>query len=176
MVVPTMIEKGYSNGILTSYDGYIRNLDNTGRVMELAVFDGTVNRNYRVATMQSGNAGAMVWMRDYPISIDEEYEYHYWADGRVSHTRLDVADGMSKAVCSDFVAYSKDLSCAQVLMQTVNVYIADSMDWAKVKALPAQGVEFVIVKEEALYVSDRNATFANLVYGEPKYELPGGEE
>ncbi len=175
-IADALIARGYCNGILTSYDGYIRNLG-TKEVLEQAIFDGTVNRNYRVATMQHTGVGAMIWMRNYPISMDDlNVDYYVWENGRVSHTRLDAADGLPKSACSDFVVYSRSLSCAQILDRTMDVYIADQMDWEAVADLPGAGVEFVAVDKGIVYASDRDVTFSNLEYGDPEYELPGGAQ
>ena len=176
-IADTLIAKGYRNGILASYDGFIRNLGNPGQTLEYAIFDGTVSRNYRVATMQHTGVGAMVWLRDYPISMDDlETDYFVWETGKVYTARLDSADGRSRSACSDYVAYSRSLNCAQILVQSMDVYIADKLDWDLVRELPGAGVEFVIVYDSTLYASDKKVTFSNLEYGEPEYDLPGGAE
>ena len=176
-IADTLTAKGYTNGVLASYDGYIRNLDLSGRSYDFNIFDGTVDRNYRVATMQYSNVGAMIWLRNYPISTNERLDYHYWEDGvRVSHARLDPNDGLSKAACGDMIVYSKALGCAELLLQSADIYVADTLDWQAVAALPQNGAEYAIVYNSALYASDKTAGFTNLKYGDPKFQLPGGQE
>lgn len=172
-IADALTEKGYCNGILTSYDGYVRNLDLSGRQYAFQVCNGSGNN--RIANMLYSRVGAMIWMRNYPISLEEKYDYYYWDDGRVSHTRLDPADGMPKAACSDFVVYSRSLGCAQILVESMDVYISDTLDWAKAEKLPAAGVEFALVADKTLYASDHKVTFEDLQYGEPQYVLPGGK-
>ena len=88
----------------------------------------------------------------------------------MTHTRLDPADGMPKTACSDFVVYSRSLSCAQILMEAMDVYVADTLDWKKADQMMEAGVEMVAVTNKTIYASDKNVTFSNLVYGKTKSE------
>ena len=138
---------------------------------------GAVNIGYRAGTMNYTGVGALVWLRSYPITPEDKPDYYVWDDGHVTTSRLDPADGGEKSVCTDMVVYSRDLNCAQILVQSMPVYVADSMDWQALSKLPANGVEYVAVYNHIIYTSDKTTTLVlNYEYGKPQYTVPGGEE
>ena len=166
-----LIQAGYTNGVLLSYDGFTRNLDQTGRTYTTNLHDGTVYAGNRVASMEYTGVQSMVWLRDYPISETEVLDFYCWQDGRISHAHLDPADGLAKAAVRDFVGYSRSLGCAELLLQIAPVYTADQMDWDALAALPQAEAEYAVVSEGTLYASDRNVTFTNCDY-EVRYDVP----
>lgn len=166
------ITAGHTNGILVSYDGFTRNLDQSGRSYDV----NFLCSGARVATAQYQNVKSFVWLRDYPMDEKERLDFYAWEDGRVNHRYLDPADGLQKAANSDFVGYSRTLSCAETALKLAPVYIADGVNVQNLAALPGEGVEYVLAGLKNVYVSDKTVTFLNLLNGEPIYEVPGYEE
>ena len=166
------IAAGHTNGILVSYDGFTRNLDQTDRSYDVNLLCSGA----RVATAQYQNVKSFVWLRDYPMSELERLDFYAWEDGRVNHRYLDPADGLQKSVNSDFVGYSRSLGCAEVALKIAPVYIAEGVSGQALAALPGEGVEYVLAGLKNVYVSDKTVTFLNLLNGEPIYEVPGNEE
>lgn len=176
-IADALIAAGYSNGTLESYDGFIRHMDATARKHAFYVCDGSVNR--KVAKLELSNVKTVVWLRNYPISTVEKTDFYDWSDDRLTNSRLDPADGLDKAACGDFVTYSQTRNCAQVLLQTMDLYVADSLDWTQVQALPENDVEYAIVQEKLLYVSGGSAAVTDTDYQVIKGSVParnGGKE
>ena len=168
----TFLAAGRTNAIFTSYDGFTRYVDQTGRSYDVNLLCGGI----RVATMQYADVTSFVWLRNYPIDESERLDFYVWEDGRVSHSHLDPADGLQKSAGSDLVGYSRTLGCAETALLLAPVYIADAMDYAALEDLPQKGVEYAFARIKTLYVSDKTATFLNLLNGNPAYEVPKNEE
>ena len=176
-IADALINAGYPNGTLESYDGFTRYMDVTTESHDFLVCDGSVN--HQVAKLRFADVKAVVWLRNYPISTAEKTDFYDWSDDRLTNSRLDPADGLDKAACDDFVAYSCKYGCAGVLMQTMDLYVADTLDWTQVQALPKANVEYAIVWDQVLYVSGGSASVMNADYQVVKGSVPaqnGGKE
>lgn len=154
-----LTEAGYTNGILSSFDGFHRNLDTTDRSYRLNLFDRVGNDVYPAAVMEYSNVSALVTLRNYPTSALGVQLYYQWQDGSYTSCHIDPADGRSKSAINDLLGYSKTLGCAEILMQLYPVYVAEMLDEA---ALPSQGVETIYCKDYEIYASDASAAISQL--------------
>lgn len=159
-IAERLIAAGHTNGVLSSFDGFTRVLDTTGRQFSLNLFDRVEKSIYGAAVMDYSNVKALITLRTYPTNDLTNLLYYTWADGSLSHPFADPADGISKAALNDFVAYSRDLGCAQTLLLCRPVFVAEKLDVAALKALPGQDVEYAVFVDRTLYASDTLVTFS----------------
>ena len=149
-----LLDGGYTNGALSSFDGFGRNLDQTQRSYQLNVFDRVGDDIYMAGSLQYKEAGASVALRNYPTSEQAVHLYYQWEDGRYTSCHIDPEDGRSKSAVNDLLGYSRSHNCAEILMRMCPVYIADSLDTQDLKRLRSQGVETAYCQDRVLYTTD----------------------
>ena len=117
-----MIRAGYTQGYLVSNDGYTRNLDQ-GNTYNFNLFDRVENLVYPAGVMEYRGPVSMVFLKDYPTA-DSDASYRVNGDHFI-HTHVDVADGLYKAGVANFVGYSYDTGCADVLLKILPRFITE---------------------------------------------------
>lgn len=127
-IADVMLENGYTRGSISSYDGFIRNLDDSGTGYSFNLYDRVGQNVYPAAVMQYNGSVSIVYLRDYRMNSLDFQHYYEFADGRIRTAYLDVADGLSKAAVPNLVSYSESESCANLLMQMIPAYITDSFN------------------------------------------------
>lgn len=150
----TMLAQGYTKGTISSFDGFLRNLDSSDRSYELNVFDRVGDTIFQAGTMSYSGVKSFVSLRNYPMSNLAVQLYYRWADGSYTSCHIDPADGRSKSAINDFTGYSRSLSCGQTLMHLYGVFVADSLDMDAVENLPQKGVETVYCQNRGMLTSD----------------------
>lgn len=149
-------ENGFTLGSISSYDGFIRNLDDSGLSYSFNLYDRTGQNVYPAAVMRYSGARSIVYLRDYKMNSLDFQHYYELADGQIRTAYVDVADGLCRASVPNLVSYSESAGCAELLMQMIPVYIADSFDREN---LPAYSVFF---EDGVLYYNDRELQLADL--------------
>lgn len=152
----TLMNQGFSNGFLSSYDGFTRNLDNRGEEFNLNLFNRRGTNIYLPGIMQYNQPIAIVSLRDYPLSQLDRYHYYAFENGRTVTTMLDPADGMCKSATDSLVGYSYEGGCVDVLLLIAPVFIADSLDKAVLSDLRNNGISALWVEDTVLYCNDRD--------------------
>lgn len=146
-IAGVLLENGYTYGNISSYDGFVRNLDDRGTGYGFNLYDRVGNALYSVGRMDYSGAMSIVYLRDYPMGELDVLHYRERSDGRTVTAYVDPADGVSRAAASQLVAYSAEESCAQVLMSVLDLYVADSLEEDALLALPSQGVELILCRD-----------------------------
>lgn len=154
-----MTENGFTNGTISSYDGFSRNLDTTDRSYRLNLFDMQENTVYQAAVMEYQNLSAMVTLRAFPVHTMDTVHYYVWQDGNVSHCYISPETGKNAASVNALTGYSGDRTCAQVLMELMPVYLADTLDTDKLDALSQTGIQTVYFDGGKLLSTDDTVTF-----------------
>lgn len=127
-IADILVENGYTNGYLTSYDGFTRNLDQRGGTYHVNVFDYRDGTVYVPGVMSYHKPISMVNLRSYPMSDSDNWHYYRYEDGAVATIFTDPADGMSKCATEDLICYSYKTNCADLLLEMIPVFIADSFE------------------------------------------------
>ena len=134
-VAEVMIERGFTAGNMTSYDGYTRNFDASGEYYGFNIFDRDEKNVYPAAVAQYQGYISMVFLRDYPLSEQDMAVFYAYADGRYVHRYADLTTGVSKSAMHNLVSYSYDGGCAEVAIRMADVFMADEVDEGKLKAM-----------------------------------------
>ncbi len=133
--------EGFVNGYLTSYDGFTRNLDDRGNEYSVNFFDRQGTSALIPASLNYREPVSVVFLRDYPLSEEDRWHYHAYADGSITHVFLDPADGRCKAATDSLMAYSGSRSCAEILLEVAPVFTADQLDREVLQKLSSKGTE-----------------------------------
>ncbi len=166
-----LAEGGYVHGYLSSYDGFVRNLDESGESYSLSLYDRVGKEICPAGSMEYAGPAALVYLRDYPVSSRDSWRYYQYQNGEIRTSFLDAADGLCKSARGDLVCYAKEGGCAQVLLKMIPVYIADSFREEQIGALLEQGVYSVYCKDRKILYNDPEVKFSGLYQDEEiRYE------
>ncbi len=149
-----MEENGYVNGILTSYDGFVRTLSGTGLDYSLPIADLDGQTIYPAATMHYGGGMALVCLRSYPQATLDELHYYTMEDGTIRNAYIDSADGLCKAATGNLYAYSAEASCVDIMFGLIPAYVTDSLDedsLAVLDMLAQQGIYSIYCQDRMVY-------------------------
>jgi len=150
----SLIESGYTHGCITSYDGFVRNLDDREVSYSFAIYSRDGNEVDQPAILQYTGVRSIVYLRNYMMSEKDAYHYYEMDDGEIRTMYLDPADGLCKSAINDLVSYSEEKSCAEVLLSVRDIYIAESLDTDKLDVLAEDGVYSVYVMDGELVYND----------------------
>lgn len=163
-----MISKGYTLGTISSYDGFVRNLDDSGERYSFNIFDKIPGKNAvnNAAVMQYSGANSIVYLRNYMLyDMDTDY-YYQLKNGELRTSYIDITDGKCRNSIDSFVAYAYDKSCAEVLMQIIPLYISEEFSEDTVLGLKDAGVYSIYCKDHMIIYNDSKIELSDLYSNE----------
>jgi len=149
-----LLDNGFTDGYLVSFDGFTRNLDTRGNTYSFNVFNRQGSDIYNPAVMTYAAPASIVFLRDYPMTQSDAWQYYAFPNGRIANMLIDPADGMNKASVDSLVSYGKQQGCAEVLLQMIPVFIADEFASSAVQNLTGEGIHSVWCEGQSLCYTD----------------------
>ncbi|MCD7771126.1 MAG: hypothetical protein LUH23_03435 [Oscillospiraceae bacterium] len=135
-----MIENGYTQGIIASYDGFARNLGGYDVIFSYTLYSRQGTTIYSAADMLYDGARSFAYAHDYPIDTLDSQHYYTYETGEIRNPYIDPTDGLCKAATEDLVLYSEDATCVDLMLRLIDVYIADELDESKLESLTSDGI------------------------------------
>jgi hypothetical protein len=157
-----MMDGGYTKGSISSYDGFARNLDDSGNAYSFNLYDRVGQTVYPAATMEYSGAAAIVYLRNYKMNSLDMLHYYELDNGEVRTAYIDTADGLCKSSVNNLVSYSYQAGCAEVLLRMMPVYIAEEFDKTAVAAMAGDGIYSVYFEKYTIYYNDSSLTLYDL--------------
>lgn len=157
-----MIERGYTKGAISSFDGFVRNLDESGRSYSFNLFDRDGQIVYPAAVMEYTGSISLVYLRNYPVGSLDSQHYYELANGEIRTSYIDTADGLCKSALNNLVSYSKTAGCAEVLLQVLPVYIADSFLPEELAMAKDAGIYSIYCADNVIYYNESELTLKDL--------------
>lgn len=159
----TMIDHHFTAGNISSYDGFIRNLDSTSdTAYSFNLYNKVGQEVLPAATMEYHGAISIVFLRNYMINSPDIQHYYAFENGETRSCYIDVTDGLCKESLDNLVCYSYGMGCADSLMQMQPVYVDDALDVERIKQLPDKQIEYVYFDQEILLHSDPELVLYNM--------------
>lgn len=152
-------QNGYTLGNFSSYDGYVRNLDNSQNRYKYNLFDRMEDTVSAVAAIEYSGAGSLVYLRNYPLNSADAY-YYYVSERLTVTPTIALEDGLYKSAVNSLIAYSKTESCAELVLSLMPIYCSDTFDLQAIGLLSEQGTAFAWCGEDARCVYYTHETFA----------------
>lgn len=172
-IAERLASAGYTHGFLASYDGYTRNLDASNTVYSQNLFDRLENTVNVPAAMNYRGPMAIVFWRNYPLSNKDGMHYYSFSDGRIATVYLDPMDAAEKSATDNLVSYCAGGSCAQIMLRTAPLYLAEELDTEALHALTADGIYSVWFEGAKLQKNDPDLTIrVNTENTEVTYTFP----
>lgn len=131
-----LAERGFTNGYITSVDGFTRNLDLRDQAYSLNLFE----KGSSVAVMEYRGGLSCAFLRSYPMYQEDKVRYYTFSDGRTVTALIDPNDGQSKAATDQLVSYSTDLGCAELALSLLPLYVTDSFSEEGINALTDRNI------------------------------------
>lgn len=157
--------QGYTNGVLVSYDGFVRCLDGSGEGYSLSVYDRSGEDVRAVALMAYQGPMSIVALRDYPVNAMDEARFYRLRTGEIRTPYVDIADGVARNAVSSLTGYSADKGCGEILLEMMPVYIADTLQEDALEALVRDGIDFLYCEDEVIHASQDGAVFSHIYEG-----------
>lgn len=154
-VADRMTEQGLVRGYLASYDGFTRNLDGSGLSYEQNIFDRLENELNLPAAMTYTGPMSIVSLRNFAMTELDRWHYYSFGD-KIATVFLDPADGMSKSATDNLLSYSKNLGCADIVLRTAPIFVADSFDEAALQAQTKDGIFSIWADGNVLCYNDKD--------------------
>lgn len=160
-IADTMKANGFVLGSISSYDGFVRNLDDaSGSEYAFNLFDRDGTSVYQAGVMRYDHAVSIVYLRNYPANNSLDWQHYYeFQDGVIRTAYIDAADGYCKSAVNNLVSYAQNSSCAEILLQVAPIYISDHFQEDRLRALAQEGIY-------SIYCEDRT-----VLYNEPSLLL-----
>ena len=149
-----LADNGYTDGYIASFDGFTRNLDQRANTYSINLFDRIGFDIYHSAVMRYEAPASIVSLRDYPLGQSDQRNYYAFPDGHIASFLIDPVDGMCKASVDSLISYSKDQSCAEILLQLVPVFIADTFSNTRLLELTSSGIHSLWCEGQSVYHTD----------------------
>lgn len=153
---------GYTSGVLSSYDGFVRNLDASGRDYSLQIYDRRESAVYTAALMTYQGPMSIVSLRDYPAGEADRYRFYELASGEIRTPYVDGADGLSRSAVHDLACYARDRGCGEILLALAPVYIADTLDGGALERLAAEGIQSIHCEDEVICPTEAGVSLRGL--------------
>lgn len=166
-IADTMRANGFVLGSISSYDGFVRNLDDSGDSENAFQYGFNIfNRDGKyvrhAAVMNYSGAVSIVFFRDFIMNGLDSQHYYEFQDGTTRTPYIDAADGYCKSAVSNMAAYSHESSCAEILLQMMPVYIADHLDEEKLSECAQNGIYSIYCKDKTILYNDSSLKLTDL--------------
>ena len=149
-----MIQNNYTLGSISSYNGFVRNLDESGNSYSYNLYDREENTIYGAGVMDYTGAKSIVYLRNYRLTeVDDQYFYEF-ENGEIRNAYLDAADGKSKTSLNNLVCYATDQTCTQILLHMMPVYISDSFDASALSAWVNEGIYSIYCADHTIFYNE----------------------
>lgn len=157
-----LIAQGFTKGALSSYDGFVRNLDGSGTSYSLQLYDRQGRTVYPAAVMEYTGPMSVVMLRDYPLSGLDVMHYYELSSGEIRTPYLDPADGRSRNAVHNLVCYAKSKSCGETLLKIAPIYIADALQAEALERLTAEGIQSIRFENGVIRPTEAGAVLSEL--------------
>lgn len=159
-------EAGYTAGVLSSWDGFVRDLGGSDEAFAVSLYDGGPAGSAPVAKVGYGGGMSGVYLRDYPMYERDGYRFYAMDDGSVLTPYLDTADGLCRSAAADLLGCSWDMGCAEVLLRMIPAYVADELTDRALDGLAEQGVYCVWCRDGTVWYNTDRLTVTDLYAAE----------
>jgi len=173
-IADQMIKNGFTHGSISTVDGFIRNFDNGSEYYALNIFDKNTHGVYLTSTMLYRGQRSIVNMKSFPLNDAELTRYYTLKNGEIRTPYIDVKDGMPKCSVPALTAYSSYKSCGEVVLEVMDIYIAEDFDAKRLSELSEKNIYSVYCLDSVIMYNDKELIFDGIYTGEDmEYSLKG---
>lgn len=161
-----LMEQGFTHGSLSSYDGFVRNLDSRENSYSLNLYHRENGAVVCAGVMRYGGPMAMVCLRGYPLNSLDSWHYYTLESGEIRTPYLRLDSGLDRSGGDELVCYSSSAGCAGTLLGMLPVYMAGELSADALAPLAAREIYAVWADGHTLCYNQPDLVLANLYSGE----------
>ena len=151
----TIRGEGYQLGIISSKDGFVRCLDETGeKEYQYPLYHLSGNEIQSHGTMTYEGPKSIVFFHAYQAGSPDTYRYYQYQDGTMRTPYLSAADGKDHTAASELLVYSGEYGCADTLLAAFFDYQAESLSGESLKTLASQKIYSVWFENNEIQTTD----------------------
>lgn len=158
-IADQMIKNGFTHGSISTVDGFVRNFDSGSEYYGLNIFDENDGGLYLAASMLYKGQRSIVSLKSFPLNDAEITRYYTLKNGEIRTPYVDVEDGMPKCSLPALTAYSSVKSCGEVVLEIMDIYIAESFDGEKLSELSKENIYSVYCIDNSIMYNDEELIF-----------------
>jgi len=161
-VADALAAQGFTRGVLSSYDGFTRNLDRRESGYAYNIYDRRGQTIYEAGILQYNRPVSMVFLRDYPMNRLDTLQYYERRNGEIRFPYVEVESGLCKAALRNLVGYSYEGGCAEVLVSLMPVYITERFDAGNLWQLAEEGIYGIYCQDRVIYYTEQTAEIGGI--------------
>lgn len=147
--------EGYQLGIISSKDGFVRCLDETGKKeYQYPLYHLSGNEIQSHGTMMYEGPKSIVFFHAYQAGSPDTYRYYQYQDGTMRTPYLSASDGKDHTAASELIVYSGEYGCADTLLAAFFDYQAESLSGELLKTLASQKIYSVWFENNEIQTTD----------------------
>ncbi len=151
-IADSLIEKGYSGGMISSQDGYCRTFDDEGKYSARLFNLASPLKVYEAARLDYTGSVASVMFYSYPLGGEyDEFSYYCYADGTLRHNFIDPETGLCSAKYSEVVFASREDSCADVALAAYDAIVGLRGEQNAVRIAIEEKYSCVFLEQNIIY-------------------------
>ena len=151
----TIRGEGYQLGIISSKDGFVRCLDETGeKEYQYPLYHLSGNEIQSHGTMTYEGPKSIVFFHAYQAGSPDTYRYYQYQDGTMRTPYLSASDGKDHTAASELIVYSGEYGCADTLLAAFFDYQAESLSGELLKTLASQKIYSVWFENNEIQTTD----------------------
>ena len=136
-------EQGFTHGSIVSYDGFYRSLGPEGK-FSFNIYRRMGDMIYTAAVMDCLDSEAVVYLRDYAVTVLDTKHYLVLPNGETRSPYLSLEDGFNRVAAEELIAHSKSADCAEIALRIAPLYIAETLDESALIALEGDGIDAIV--------------------------------
>ena len=160
-----LTENGYTHGSISSYDGFVRNLDSRELDYAVNLYDYARGAVWPAGVMNYRGPRSMAYLRDYPLNDTDGRRMYRLATGEVRTGYLSIENGRCESAVHDLIVYADQAGCAELALRAAPIYVADALDVTALEALADSGTQSVRVENRVIRGTDPGLTLTELYEG-----------
>ena len=154
-VANALTARGYTNGYVISYEGYVRYLDSENNRYSLNLNNRQEKTVYPAGVAHCENIRSLVQFRNYPINEINSQNYYAYSNGTFA-TRYLNSDGYYVSALNDILAYSTSKNCAHIALELSEIFIQDKLDQERIMQNMNEEIYTIWFSDSVIYYNDKN--------------------
>lgn len=154
-------DAGYTNGTVTSLDGFTRTLSEGEFGAHIFRLEG--NTASRAGSFTYTGPMALCELRAFPVGAQEAGRFYLTKDGAIRSGYLALSDGLCRTALPSLTVYAQNGRCADLAMAASRVYIGASFDEAALLSLCRRaGYACVFCQDGCVYYTQEGLPLSDL--------------